>query len=461
MTATVDRLVETRRPPHSREAEVAVLGAALTSSDAAVSAMTALRTEDFYRPAHQEIFAAMRHLFDSNMAIDAVTVGDYLSGRSRLEACGGMQYMIELMDAIATTAGVGFHAAIIFEHAMRRRLIDAAARINELAFKTDRPAKDAVDAAEQVVFGVSEHASADSITSVGELLNAAIDRVEEASRREGLLAGLSTGFDKLDEYLGGLQKGNLIVIAARPALGKTSLALNIAQNIAQEGKKALVFSLEMSAQEIAARLLAAVAKVDSRVFRSGIVGNPDRQAEVFKRLNDAANKLFHMNILIDESPAPTVTEIRAKCRRQAHSDDGLDLVVVDYMQLMDSSQRGENRQQEIAEISRSLKLLAGELKVPIIAVSQLNRQPAQTHRRPQLSDLRESGAIEQDADVVLFIHRDEQIDSDGRVDASRSQGVVEVIVGKHRGGPTGTVKLYFVDKYTLFQPHTERAVPTV
>lgn len=426
-----------RVPPHSREAELSVLGAILLAAESAHEVMDRLVPEDFYVPAHQTIFEAMVLLYNTSQPIDAVTVSEELRRRDHLEKVGGISYLASLIDMVPGVSNIDYYAGIVEEHGLRRSLIKAGGVVNELAFRTDADIAGVLDRAEQAVLSVAEKRESKSMVSVGSLMDHVFTLIEELDGSEP--TGLNTGFRDLDELLGGLQPENLVVIAARPSMGKSTLALNIATNVASRGKTVAIFSLEMSKLEIVQRVISSVGRLDSKLLRNGAL---DERG--WEKMTNAATKMFKAPLYIDDSSVVNVTDIRAKCRRLERSS-GLDLVVVDYLQLMQGSNR-ENRQQEIAEISRSLKNLASELKVPIIAVSQLNRLAEQREdKRPRLSDLRESGALEQDADIVMFIFRDEYYRSD-----SEAKGVAEVNVAKHRGGKTETVKLTFLPDYTLF-----------
>lgn len=429
-----------RAPPHSVEAEESVLGAALMSQDALNEALEHLRVDDFYRPAHQQVFEAIRVLFDANQPIDAITVAEELRRDGSLERVGGVGFLTRLIDAVPATSNIGYYVGIVEEHALRRRLMRVGGEIGTLALDIARPIEDVVDLAEQSVLQVAERQVGDGLGRIDELLGPAIERAEELQRHGSEVTGLSTGFRDLDRKLAGLHPTNLVVVAARPGMGKTALALNIAENIALRDEPVAIFSLEMSREEVVSRMLCAQGRIDSQRLRTGQLSEKD-----FTKLSHAASALYKKPIFVDDSPDLTVTSIRAKCRRLRRRE-GLSLVVVDYLQLMQGTQ-GENRQQEIAIISRSLKNLARELDVPVIAISQLNRAVEQREdKRPRLGDLRESGALEQDADVVLFIYRDEYYYPD-KVEA---KGIAEVVVAKHRQGAVGKVEMTFLPEFTLF-----------
>jgi len=429
-----------RVPPHSIDAEESVLGAVLLSSDAANVALEKLQADDFYKPAHQQVFEVVRGLFDSNEPIDAVTVSEGLRRDGALDRIGGIEFLTHVIDAVPATSNVDYYASIVEEHALRRRLMRVGGDIGVIASKMTEPIDEVVDQAEQAVFAVAERRVGDGLQPIDDLLGPAIEKAEELQRSGSEVTGVSTGFRDLDRKLAGLHPTNLVVIAARPGMGKTSLAFNISQNVALAGKTVAIFSLEMGREEVVTRMLCSKGRIDSQRLRTGKLTEGD-----FTKLSNAAGALYKQNIFVDDSAGLTVTEIRAKCRR-LRRNPGLDLVVVDYLQLMNGSGQ-ENRQQEIAMISRSLKNLARELHVPIIAVSQLNRGvESREDKRPRLGDLRESGAVEQDADVVMFIYRDEYY----HPDRNESKGVAEVVIAKHRQGAVGKIDMTYLPEFTLF-----------
>jgi replicative DNA helicase len=441
MTVDVTPQISARVPPHNLEAEESVLGAAMLSSDAANLALEKLHEEDFYKPVHQLIFGAVQALFDANEPIDAITVSDHLRRTDQLDRIGGVGALTNLLDSVPTTSNVDYYARIVEEAALRRRLLRAGATVGEVALETAAHISDVLDRAEQTIFQVAERRVGEGLAPIDGLLSGALEKAEEMQARGSEITGLGTGFRDLDRKLTGLQDANLVVIAARPSMGKSSLALNIVQNVAAEGHTCAFFTLEMSREEVVQRLLCSHARVDSMKLRTG-----ELTANQWTKLTMAAGVLYQAPIYVDDSASLTVTEIRAKCRRLARSKN-LKLVVIDYMQLMQGSGRVENRQQEIATISRALKTLARELHVPIIAVSQLNRSLEQREdKRPRLGDLRESGAIEQDADVVMFIYRHEYY----HPEAQESRGIAEVNVAKHRAGAVGRVEMTYLPEFTLF-----------
>jgi replicative DNA helicase len=427
-------------PPHSIDAEESVLGAVLLSGDAANVALEMLHAEDFYKPSHQQIFEIIRQLFDANEPIDAVTVSEGLRRDGSLDRMGGIDFLTNLIDSVPSTSNVEYYAGIVEEHSLRRRLMKVGGDIGVIAGQMTAPITEVVDRAEQAVFAVAERQVGDGLQAIDGLLGPAIEKAEELQRSGSAVTGISTGFRDLDKKLAGLHPTNLIIIAARPGMGKSALALNMAQNVALNGNTVAIFSLEMSREEVVTRMLCAKGRIDSQKLRTGALHESD-----FTKLSNAAGALYKQNIFVDDSPGLTVTEIRAKCRRLRRKP-GLDLVVVDYLQLMDGSGQ-ENRQQEIAMISRSLKSLARELHVPIIALSQLNRGvESREDKRPRLGDLRESGAVEQDADVVMFIYRDEYYFPE----KVESKGIAEVVISKHRQGGVGKVEMTFLPEFTLF-----------
>jgi replicative DNA helicase len=431
------------------EAEESVLGAVMLSADAAAVALETLEPGDFYRPAHQSVFEAVLALFDGNQAIDAITVSDWLRRNEALDRVGGIAFLNTLMDAVPATSNISYYVDIVDETASRRRLMRAGSAVGQMAMESDRPIEEVLDSAEATVFAVADRRVGEGLTRVGPMLQDTLEQIEEMGTRGGDITGVPTGFKDLDRKLAGLHPANLIVVAARPSMGKSALALNIAQNVAESGVPAAFFTLEMSREEVVRRLLSSMASVDSTKLTTGQLG-----PEMWQKLARESSRLYEMPFFVDDSPDLTVTAIRAKCRRLKRASD-LGLVVVDYLQLMQGPTRSDNRQQEIAEISRSLKNLARELHVPVIAVSQLNRQLEQReNKRPRLGDLRESGAIEQDADIVMFIYRDEYYNPE----SAEGRGIAEVDVAKHRAGATGKVMMTFAAEFTRFRNFT-RADP--
>lgn len=426
--------------PHSTEAEESVLGAILLSADAVNIVLERLHAEDFYVPAHTAIFDVIMSLFDANQPIDAITVSEGLRAQKMLDRVGGVDYLTRLIDAVPTTSNVEHYVRIVDDHAVRRRLMAAAAEVSTNASVLTEPIEQILDRSEQVVFQVAERRVGGGLLPIDPMLGPIIERAEELNRNGRDVTGIPTGYRDLDRKLSGLHPANLLILAARPAMGKSALALNIAQNVAVQGNPVAVFSLEMSREEMVTRMMCAQGRIDSQKLRTGRLDERD-----FTKLSNAASVLYKKPVFVDDSPGLTVTEIRAKCRRMARRH-GLRLVIVDYLQLMQGS-GGENRQQEIAVISRSLKNLARELDVPVIALSQLNRSlESREDKRPRLADLRESGSLEQDADVVMFIYRHEYY----HPEAIETRGVAEVMIAKHRQGSTGKVDMTFLPEFTLF-----------
>ncbi|HYF40322.1 MAG TPA: replicative DNA helicase [Gemmatimonadales bacterium] len=443
-----------RSAPWSQEAEQAVLGAMLLDQDAALRAAELVEDWMFYREAHRRLFRAMLALTEQRTVIDHITLRDELLRRGELEAAGGLEYIAELVDAVPTAANIEFHSKIVRDKAILRRLIETSTSIITEAYDGHATANDLLDSAEAKIFQISQQRGDEGFTRIKEMLWPTMERIETLQRSGKAVTGVPSGFADLDEMTSGFQASELVIVAARPSMGKTAFCLNIATQAAVDGFGVAVFSLEMSKEALVQRMLCAEARVDSQAVRRGTLRDPD-----FTRLARAAGILQSCPVWIDDSPALTLLEMRSKARRLKVEND-VRLIVVDYLQLMRSPEYSENRVQEISDISRSLKGLARELDIPVIALSQLSRASEQRggERRPILSDLRDSGAIEQDADVVLFIHRPEMYqkeDSEG----NSLEGIAEVIVGKHRNGPTGTVNLYFHKQFTRFDNRTEREGP--
>jgi len=432
-----------RVPPHSDEAEDAVLGALLLDRSAIHRAMELLAPEHFYQPRHADIFGAMVRLYERGEAVDLVTLAEELKKAGKLDSAGGASYLGSLQASVATGAHVEHYARILLEKATLRSMIEISGRIVEDCFDARDDAMDILDRAESSILAVSQGRLKQGFAPVKDVLHATFERIQQLYEHPGQLTGVPTGYADLDRMLGGMQPSDLLIIAGRPSMGKTALVLNIAQHAAIEHKRHVAFfSLEMSKEQLAQRLLTAEARIDAHKLRSGNLKDND-----WPLLTEAAGQLAEAPIYIDDTPAISVLEMRAKVRR-LQSQHGLSLIVVDYLQLMRSTSRADNRQQEISEISRSLKALAKEMQVPVVALSQLSRavESRGGEKRPMLSDLRESGAIEQDADVVLFIYRPEVYE-----DTEENEGVAEIIVGKQRNGPIGSVRLAFIKEYTRFE----------
>jgi len=435
-----------RVPPQNIEAEQSVLGAILLDNDAINQAIEILTAEDFYRESHREIFRAMVALSERNQPVDAITLTDALRTGGVLEAVGGAGYIAELAACVPTAANAGHYARIVREKALLRSLASIATEIASGAYDSPPNVDEYLDESEHKIFEISERRIRQSFYSMPELTRESIKLLERLYERKELVTGVPTGFLDLDRLTAGLQPSDLIVIAARPSMGKTALALNIAAHAATECDPRLgvaLFSLEMSKEQLVLRMLCAEGRVDSSRARAGYLGERD-----FPKLAQAAARLSEAPIFIDDSSDTSPIVLKAKCRRlMRERNANLGLIIVDYLQLMRSARPGESREKEIAEISRSLKALAKELKVPVVALSQLNRQvETRPDRRPLLADLRESGAIEQDADVIAFIYRDEMYHRD-----SKEPGVAEIIIAKQRNGPTGTAKLTYLTQFTRFE----------
>jgi len=433
-----------RVPPHDLEAEKAVLSALLLDNATIHAIYTELKPDDFYHPVHRQLYAAMLALTQENQPVDLHTLADWLKVQSQLDAVGGPMFLAELADYEATAANVVHHARIVRDKAVKRRLIATATEIVELGFDEGDRADRLLDQAESRIFEISSDQARETFRPLHAEMQRTFDYVDAIMGRGGELTGVPTGFKELNDKTGGLQRGDLIIIAARPSMGKTALALNIARNAAVlHQKKVAVFSLEMTAQALVIRLLAAEAEVDQSKFRTGYITSHE-----YRKLQDAAGRLSQATLWIDDSGMVTVLEMRAKCRR-LKAERGLDLVMIDYLQLAHADLRTERREQEISEISRGLKALAKELEIPVIALSQLNRGPENRpgkEKRPMLADLRESGAIEQDADLIAFIYRDEFYNRDD----PDNQGKAELIISKQRNGPTGTIHLTFQNRFARF-----------
>jgi replicative DNA helicase len=441
-----------RSTPWSEEAEQAVLGAVLLDPDAALRVVELLDDAAFYRDSHRRIFRAMAKIVERNDLVDPLVLREELHRAGDLDASGGTDYIAELLDVVPTAANVDYHCRIVKEKALRRRLIEAGTDIVQSAYQGPDEVDTLLDRAEQRIFEISFQRGTDEVVRIKELMWRTMERIEARHRGDESVRGVMSGFTDLDAKTNGFQRSDLIIVAARPSMGKTSFCLNLAANAALENNvRTAIFSLEMSRDQIVERLLAAESFVDLSRLRSGHLRDDD-----YPKMSRAAGLLGTAPIWIDDTPALTLLELRSKARRlKAEHDIGL--LIVDYLQLIRGTSRAESRQEEISLISRSLKALARELDTPVIALSQLSRAPEQRggDRRPLLSDLRDSGAIEQDADLVLFIYRAEMYPS--VVEREQGQeGVAELILAKHRNGPTGTLKATFHKQYTRFENYTDR-----
>ncbi len=435
-----------RTLPHNLEAERSVLGAILLHNDAFNLAAEVIDSRDFFRDAHRRIFDKMVKLSERGDAIDLVTLKDELARSGEIEEVGGPSYIAALVDGVPRSTNVEHYARIIKEKATLRSLIFSANKILATAYEAEEDADVILDQAEHAIFAIADDKVRDGFVSLRDLAQGSLETIEKLHARKELVTGVPTGFTDLDELTSGLQASDLIIVAARPSMGKTSLVLNMAQHVGTKTNMTVgLFSLEMSKEQLFLRMLTGEARIDAHRLRGGFLGERD-----WGRLAQAIGTLSDAKIFIDDSPSIGVLEMRAKCRR-LKSEHGLHLVIVDYIQLMQGRGRFENRTLEVASISRSLKGLAKELSVPIVVLSQLSRAPeSRSDHRPQLSDLRESGALEQDADVVMFIFR-EDLYADKNAPPADTQGVAELIIGKQRNGPVGVVKLAFIREFTRFE----------
>ena len=431
-----------RVPPHNLEAEQSVLGSMMLSKTAVGEVLEVLRPDDFYRESHQRICEAIRDLFASGEPVDGITVTEELERRGRLESVGGRPYILTLVAGVAVPGNATYYGRIVAERATMRRLIDAATNIVQECFEVPEDIEDMINRAGELIYGIAAGRIHTDFRPIRELLTESMDALDRLASHESEVTGVPTGFRDVDSRLSGLQPQNLILVAARPAMGKSSFVMNIAHHVSiNQNIPVAIFSLEMSELEIVQRLICSEARVDTKSIRSGRLTDSD-----WVKVSNAVGRLDGAPLYIDDTPSVSMMEIRAKCQRLKRKA-GLGLVIVDYIQLMTSPRRSENRVQEVSDISRALKILAKELNIPVVAVSQLSRQPEQGggDRRPHLAHLRESGALEQDADVVMFIYRDEVYNQD-----SPARGEAEIIVAKHRNGPIGTDKLAFLGQFTKF-----------
>jgi len=435
--STIERL-----PPQNLEAEMAVLGSMLLEEEALVQATELVDAQAFYKDAHRKIFTTLLELYTRHVAVDLVTLTEELKRRNLLDDIGGPSYLATLTSVVPTAANIEHYCRIVKERAILRALIKASTHIATECYEEPTEPDVLLDKAEQLIFEIASQKVRRDVSSLKELIKGSIEAIDTLYQRKGFLTGLPTGFTDLDQMLAGLQPADLVIVAGRPAMGKSSLALGLAEHVAVAHKVPVaVFSLEMSKEHLVQRMLCSHARINAHNVRTGMLSTSD-----WPKLTQAAGKLSEAPIFIDDTPGITILELRAKARR-LKSRQGIGLMILDYLQLMDEQSRSENRQQEIALISRNLKALARELNIPVVAVSQLSRAPERRETfRPRLSDLRESGSIEQDADVVLLLFREEYY-----TPTDENQGVAEIIIGKQRNGPTGTVKLSFIKEYTRFE----------
>ena len=431
-------------PPHSTDAERSVLGAMLQDSGAVSAAVEMLSGDDFYTPAHKEIFDAARQLTLSNMAVDLVTMNAELSRRGTLPGVGGIEYLIELTQFVPTTANVRYYIRIVSEKSILRRLIQASGEISHAAYAQEQELPEVLGLSEKLIFDIAmKRSGGEELQHIREVMGRTYEQMEELARLKGGISGVPSGFIGLDNLTTGFHGGELILVGARPSMGKTSFAINIATNAARKGFKVAIFSLEMPREQIAMRMLCCDARVDMQKVRKGQLKDED-----WVKLARTLAPLASSEVYIDDTSGLTPGQLRSRCRRLM-MDKGLDLIVLDYLQLMSSDKKAESRQVEVSEISRSLKAIAQELKVPLIALAQLSRANEKrggTGIKPMLSDLRDSGSIEQDADVVMFLHRAAYYNRED----PKPDNTAEVIVAKQRNGPLDTIKLAWLAEYTLF-----------
>jgi len=436
-------------PPQSLEAEESILSAILVDNDTLPEILEILSPKDFYRSAHQKIFAAITELFSRDEPVDLVTLTNKLRERGWIDEIGGATYLANLVDTVPLAVNAQYYAKIIHDKACLRQLIEKTSAITKRCFEDRGDVENVIDFAESSIFEISENKIRPAFYPIGKIIEVNIDALEERQGNKALVTGVATGFTKLDELTAGLQKSDLVILAGRPGMGKTALALNIAKNAAVDANiPVAIFSLEMSKEQLSFRMLSSEARIDSSRLRRGFISQDD-----WLRITDAAGFLSQAPIFIDDSPSITVLEIRAKSRR-LKLESNIGLIIIDYLQLMKGRASAERRDLEISEISRSLKALAKEIDIPVLALSQLNRKlEERSDKRPQLADLRESGALEQDADVVAFIYRDELYN---KAENNPNKGKAELIVAKQRNGPTGIATLTFLDTYTRFENYTPR-----
>jgi replicative DNA helicase len=431
-----------RTPPHNIEAEQAILGAIFIEPQALSSASEVLAPEDFYRAAHQKIYDVILTLSEKGEPIDLVTVTSELQNRNLLEEIGGVSYLSDLANSVPTAANIQYYSQLVEEKSLLRRLIRTATDITKHGYTAEEGVDEVLSEAERSILEVSRRKRTGAFKVIKDVLVETYDNIELLNNREGDITGIPTGFSHLDQMTAGFQRNDLIIVAARPSVGKTAFALNIAQNVATKANENVaIFSLEMGAEQLVMRMLCAEGNIDAQRLRTGKLEPDDWQ-----KLTMAMSSLSSSGIYIDDTPGIRVNELIAKCRR-LKQEHGLGMILIDYLQLIvGSSRNGENRQQEVSEISRSLKALARELEVPVIALSQLSRGvESRQDKRPMMSDIRESGSIEQDADIVAFLYRDDYYDKE-----SENKNIIEIIIAKQRNGPVGTVELAFVKEYNKF-----------
>ena len=430
-----------RVPPHSLEAEQTVLGALMIDSSAIEKTLNIINTDDFYYEANSEIFDVVKTIHQFDIPVDIITVSDELKKRGKLDYIGGLEYLANLTENIVTTKNISAYLDIIKEKSVLRKLINVANELIEKGYRESDEVQNLIDLAESRIFSLSQNRGFNDFSMVKDVLLTVFNQLEERAKVKGSITGINTGYKDLNRMTAGFQRSDLILLAARPAMGKTALALNIAMNAAKSGASVAMFSLEMSKEQYIQRLISLESLVESSKLRTGALEDDD-----WLSLANVMNSISSANMFIDDTASISLFDLISKCRR-LKIDKGLDLVIIDYLQLMSYGSKSESRQQEISSISRGLKQLARELNCPVLALSQLSRAVEQRpDRRPILSDLRESGAIEQDADVVMMLYRDEYYHKE----ESEKKGIAEVIIAKHRNGPIGTVELVFIDRFTKF-----------
>lgn len=432
--------------PNNPEAEESILGACFLSKSALQKASENLTPDSFYNEKNSKIFSSLISLMDDKVPIDLTTVTSDLKKKNQLTEIGGVEYLTEVLNFVPTATNIDYYIEMVQESAIRRNLIDTATDIASEGYKTEEALSDLLDSTEKKIFNIAKNRKSSEFRSIKEVLNKAQSDLERLSENKGEITGLATGWYDLDRLTTGFHPNEFIIFASRPAMGKTAFALNFVTHVAMTQDKAVaLFELEMSAEQLVFRILSSLGQIDGFKIRTGNLANND-----WKRINEASSQLANTNLVIDDTPGITIGEIRAKCRRLASSEKGLGMVVIDYLQLISGGKNyGANRQQEVSDISRSLKTLAMELNVPVIALSQLSRSvEAREDKRPMMSDLRESGSIEQDADIVAFLYRDDYYNKEARTEDNNS--LSEVIIGKHRNGPTATIELLFKKNTSTF-----------
>lgn len=442
-----------RVPPHNTEAEQAVLGGVFLRNDIFHTLVDTINDEDFYSPVHRIIYQAFQELYRRREPVDLVTVAEYLQTKGQLDEVGGTVYLASLAESVASASNAVFHAQIVRDKSVRRRLIQTSSEILTSCFEAGEQTESLLDQAEQQIFSIAESKGKPVFMSSKDLVQRVFEQLEARAGQGELVTGVPTGYTDFDQMTAGLQKSDLIILAARPSMGKTALALNMGMRAAiQHDVPVAVFSLEMSMDQLMMRLLGCHGRVDLSRLRSGYLNDED-----WSRLYQSAEDLSRAPIYIDDTPALSTMEIRARSRR-LKAEKGVGLIIVDYLQLMRSSHKSDSREQEISDISRNLKALAKELEVPVIALSQLNRKVEErSDKRPMISDLRESGAIEQDADVIVFIYRDAAYN---KAEDNPNKNIAEIIIGKQRNGPVGAIRLGYFGQYTVFENLTEVGLPS-